>query len=382
MNNYSTINTNQLINILPNLYKIQLTNNIPIPAQMLWGAPGIGKSDCVKQIAAKTGELTGKTAVVTVASLLMMSPVDLRGIPTKAEDSGELVARWLKPQIFQMSASDDVINFLFLDEISAAPPAVQAAAYQIVLDRRVGEHEFPSNCIVIAAGNRVTDRAVAYKMPKPLSNRFTHYEVVVDSEAWIDWALTHDISQEIVGYIRFNPDHLNNFDPASDDVAFATPRSWALANQYLIAGREFAKAKNMNIVDAMFPQIAGTIGSAKALDFKAYVDTYAKLPKWEDIKSGKVKKVEIEGNELATLYALSSMLTVNTLKALENVNNIKDVDAFLTTIGAYVNTMPRKDLTVMVMRDVLRSCDAKARLSIVKNKEFSSVIRDIVDLIV
>jgi hypothetical protein len=302
-----------------------------------------------------------------------MSPVDLRGIPTKAEDAGELVAKWLRPQIFQMNPSDSVINFLFLDEISAAPPAVQAAAYQIVLDRKVGEHEFPANTIVIAAGNRTTDRAVAYKMPKPLANRFCHYEMVVDAEAWCEWAYKNEIVPEIIGYIKFNPDNLNSFDAASDDVAFATPRSWALANQFMLAGKSFATG---NVVDTMFAQIAGTVGSARALDFKAYCDCYADLPKWSDIVNKKVTKVEISANELGKLYALASMVTSNSLK--EFANNIKAID----TVGAYIKTFPRKDLVVMVMRDILRSCDAATRVAIVKNPNFSDVIRDVVDLIV
>jgi hypothetical protein len=87
--------------------------------------------------------------------LLLFNPIDLRGIPTANED--KTLAIWLKPKIFQMDPSDEVINILFLDEISAAPQSVQAAAYQITLDRVVGEHKLPENCIVIAAGNRTTD---------------------------------------------------------------------------------------------------------------------------------------------------------------------------------------------------------------------------------
>ena len=83
-----------------------------------------------------------------------------------------------------MDESENVLNLLFLDEISAAPPSVQAAAYQITLDRMVGEHRLPENCIVIAAGNRVTDKSVVYNMPKALANRLCHFEVAVDAAAW------------------------------------------------------------------------------------------------------------------------------------------------------------------------------------------------------
>ena len=100
------------------------------------GAPGVGKSQSVKHIAAKIEEKT--------------------------------LAVWLKPKIFQMNEEKDVVNILFLDEITAAPQSVQAVAYQITLDRTVGEHKLQGNCIVIAAGNRVTDKSVAFHMPKDI----------------------------------------------------------------------------------------------------------------------------------------------------------------------------------------------------------------------
>ena len=143
-----------------------------MPSVMLWGAPGVGKSQGVKQIAREIEVRTGKKTVVTDVRLLLFNPIDLRGIPTSNED--KTLAVWLKPQIFQMDDSEDVINILFLDEISAAPQSVQAAAYQITLDRVVGEHRLPDNCIVIAAGNRTTDKSVVYKMPKALANRMLH----------------------------------------------------------------------------------------------------------------------------------------------------------------------------------------------------------------
>ena len=142
---------------------------------MLWGPPGVGKSQAIRQIAREIEENTGKRVEVTDVRLLLFNPIDLRGIPTSNAD--KTLAVWLRPQIFQMDDSDDIINILFLDEISAAPQSVQAAAYQITLDRVVGEHRLPDNCIVIAAGNRTTDKSVAFKMPKALANRVLHIEV-------------------------------------------------------------------------------------------------------------------------------------------------------------------------------------------------------------
>ena len=137
------------------------------------------------------------------AAVLLFNPVDLRGIPTANAD--KTLAVWLRPQIFQIDAGDDTINILLLDEISAAPQSVQAAAYQITLDRTIGEHKLPENCIVIAAGNRVTDKSVAYNMPRALANRLLHIEVKGDADSWHDWAVSAGIHPYVISYLEYNP---------------------------------------------------------------------------------------------------------------------------------------------------------------------------------
>ena len=152
-----------MVALLAQSYSALINTGMPLktfPSVMLWGAPGVGKSQGVRQIAERIQGITGKKVSVTDVRLLLFNPVDLRGIPTANED--RTLAVWLKPKIFQMDPSEEVVNILFLDEISAAPQSVQAAAYQITLDRTVGEHKLPENCIVIAAGNRMSDRSVAY----------------------------------------------------------------------------------------------------------------------------------------------------------------------------------------------------------------------------
>ena len=177
-NSLPTMSITKVVNLLSMSYtNLILNKKSPaiMPSVMRWGAPGLGKSQAVRQIAREIEEKTEKKVNVTDVRLLLFNPIDLRGIPTSNAD--KTLAIWLKPQIFDMDPSEKVVNILFLDEISAAPPSVQAAAYQITLDRVVGEHRLPDNCIVICAGNRVTDKSVAYKMPKALANRLLHLEV-------------------------------------------------------------------------------------------------------------------------------------------------------------------------------------------------------------
>ena len=198
LNNIPEMTVGKIVDRLSNAYSKIIKNNIPIktmPSVMLWVAPGVGKSQAIRQIAKEIEFQTGKTVFVTDVRLLLFNPIDLRGIPTSNAD--KTLAIWLKPQIFQMDDSDNVVNILFLDEISAAPQSVQAAAYQITLDRVVGEHRLPDNCIVIAAGNRTTDKSVAYKMPKALANRLMHIDVQGNFNSWKEWAIKKDINHKV-----------------------------------------------------------------------------------------------------------------------------------------------------------------------------------------
>ncbi|MBE6629747.1 MAG: AAA family ATPase [Ruminococcaceae bacterium] len=266
-----------------------------LPSVMLWGPPGVGKSQAVRQIARDIERETGKMVRVTDVRLLLFNPIDLRGIPTANAD--KTLAIWLKPQIFQMSDDENVVNILFLDEISAAPQSVQAAAYQITLDRVVGEHKLPDNCIVIAAGNRVTDKSVSFKMPKALANRLLHIEVEGSFESWANWAVKAGIHRKVLGFLSFRMDCLFGFDATRDDLAFATPRSWEMVSHLLCNVSEDEKE--------IFPLIAGLVGSATAIEFRSWCKVYASLPDIKGIFAGTVTDVPRASD---TLYAVVSSM--------------------------------------------------------------------------
>ena len=230
----SRLSVTETVRLLSKAYTNLIVSGEPFrtfPSVMLWGAPGVGKSQGVRQIARQIEDNTGKAVNITDVRLLLFNPIDLRGIPTANES--KTLAVWLKPKIFQMDESNDVVNILFLDEISAAPQSVQAAAYQITLDRTVGEHKLPENCIVIAAGNRVSDKSVAYNMPKALANRLCHITVEVDSDSWHDWAVNNGVNEKVIGFLSSKPSRLIDFEGASDDLAFPTPRTWELVSNIL-----------------------------------------------------------------------------------------------------------------------------------------------------
>ena len=279
LSNITTLNVNKMVDLLAKAYISLIQTKQPFrnfPSVMLWGAPGVGKSQGIREVASRIEQETGKRTMITDVRLLLFNPVDLRGIPTSNED--RTLAVWLKPKIFQLDESENVVNILFLDEISAAPQSVQAAAYQITLDRTVGEHQLPENCIVIAAGNRVTDRSVAYNMPKALANRLCHLEILGDHVSWHDWAVRKGIHRYIVGYLDFNPTALMRFEPSGTTLAFPTPRSWELASNILTNVSED--------IELVYPLVSGCIGLTEADSFREWTKLYKSIPSPETIFQG------------------------------------------------------------------------------------------------
>lgn len=290
----------QMVKHLSTAYISLINANVQLkkfPSVMLWGSPGVGKSQGVRQIATEIAERTGKRVEITDVRLLLFNPVDLRGIPTANSD--KTLAVWLKPKIFQMDESEDVVNILFLDEISAAPQSVQAAAYQITLDRTVGEHRLPENCIVIAAGNRVTDRSVAYTMPKALANRLCHIEISADSKSWHSWAVSAGINSIVLGFLDYNPSMLMKFDNVTDTHSFPTPRSWEMVSNILNHVSE-------NITE-VFPLIVGCIGDTAAYELRTWSEIYRMVPKMETIFKGEYVGVPTRPE---ILFAVSSQIAV------------------------------------------------------------------------
>lgn len=297
--NLPVLSIDKTVKLLTQSYLSILKAGLPpknFPSVMLWGPPGVGKSQAVRAIAEKIAEGSGRRVEITDVRLLLFNPIDLRGIPVANED--RTLAVWLKPKIFQMDPGDDVVNLLFLDEISAAPQSVQAAAYQITLDRVVGEHKLPDNCIVIAAGNRVSDKSVSFKMPKALANRLLHVEIEGSFSSWRSWAVKNGIHEKVLGFLSFRNDRLFGFDPANDDLAFPTPRSWEMVSTVLSRVDDNEKT--------MAPMIAGLVGAGVALEFTTWCRVYHNLPTMEDVFSGKADKIPASTD---ALFALVSSMT-------------------------------------------------------------------------
>jgi hypothetical protein len=301
----------------------------------LWGPPGIGKSDLVKQI----GDDAGREVIDV--RLALWEPTDIKGIPYYNADLGKMV--WAPPA--ELPTDPESTAIIFLDELNSAPPAVQAAAYQLILNRRVGTYHLPKGVDVVAAGNREGDRGVTYRMPAPLANRFVHLEAKVDFDDWQDWATLNKIHPDVVGYVGFAKQDLYDFDPKSASKSFATPRSWSFVSDLL--------SDNDIDTDTLATLIAGAVGDGLSNKFMAHRKIAGKLPKAEDILDGKVKDLQIK--EVSAMYSLTVSLCYELKDRAEK--KAKGWDGMADNFFAYMMANFPTELVVMGAKTALTNYD-------------------------
>jgi hypothetical protein len=253
---------------------------------MMWGPPGIGKSSIVSQICEE------KKWKLIDLRLSLLNPVDLRGLPVI--DRKEKQAVWMHPEFLPKNG----VGILFLDEINKAPGSVMAAAYQLILDRKVGTYTLPAKWRIVAAGNRESDKAQVNRLPSALANRFVHLEVKADVKGWKKWAIKNKIDTRVINFVAFKPDVLATL-PQKNEKAYPTPRSWEFVSTILSLYSDAHEARSI---------IEGAIGEGTASEFFSWLPTYEALPNAKDILSGKSKEVP-ERPDVMT--ALSNALVAN-----------------------------------------------------------------------
>ena len=197
---------------------------------MIWGGPGIGKSEIPQQVA---NELN---IPLLDFRANLFDPVDVRGIPYTRDDlsvaSGAMkITSWAPPDIFPSEETHGPRGLFMIDELPTAPPATQNAFLQLLLTRQVGNYKMPDGWSCLAAGNRLTDGASVYQMPSPVRNRLMHYELEPSLDAWCEWALKNEVNTTLVSFMRYRPNLLYSFK--ADEYAFPTPRSWSFVDKRL-----------------------------------------------------------------------------------------------------------------------------------------------------
>lgn len=218
---------------------------------MLHGRPGIGKTEIVQQLAAETGAKLFDLRLTTI------EPQDLRGLPFYDHDAQRTV--WYPPEDLPDDPASPAI--LFLDELTAAAPALQPTVYGLLQERRVGQHALPASTFIVAAGNTVEDGAIAYEMGTALSDRLVHLALRAEATDWIEsYAVPKGLHPSVTAFIRTRPDLLDTTEDAlrKGQMIACTPRSWARVSTLLRAVPDKALRDTL---------IAGTVGDAAAAEF-------------------------------------------------------------------------------------------------------------------
>ncbi|MCB1829639.1 MAG: AAA family ATPase [Chromatiaceae bacterium] len=297
---------------------------------MLWGPPGVGKSQMVAQVARKHG-----VPVIDIR-LSQMEPSDLRGIPFRSGNQVE----WAVPALLPDSTRHGPEGILFLDEITSAPPAVSAAAYQLILDRRLGEYQVPEHWAIFAAGNRQGDRGVTYTMPAPLANRFSHFEFETNLDDWVGWAYRNGIDERVIAFLRFRPELLFDFDPAHNPVAFPSPRSWEFAHRGL---RKFDRHPQL-----LQGALQACVGPAAGIELNAFVNSLDQMPDLDAIIAGEEVAVP---TEIDLQYAVAAALVGRAIRAAEQHSGA----AIIGNILRYAGRFPQREMGVMLVSDMHRA---------------------------
>jgi AAA domain (dynein-related subfamily) len=331
---------------------------------MLWGGPGVGKSDLIAQV----GQTTGREVIDV--RLNLWEPTDIKGIPYY--NSNENTMSWAPPA--ELPTDPDCKAILFLDELVSAAPAVQAAAYQLILNRRIGTYKLPKGVGIVAAGNRMSDKGVTFRMPSPLANRFMHLELRVDFADWLQWALQNNIHPDVVGYLSFSKNDLNNFDPKVHDRSFATPRSWSFVSE--MASDEISEGTYSDIV-------AGCVGEGVGIKFMTHRKISSKLPNPTDILNGTVKDLKIK--EISAMYSLTTSLCYELKEAYQNLNKEKKLDDWHPMCENFIQYMMdnfEPEMTIMGAHTALKTHQLPFQHKKLKNfpeffKKYAHLVIDI-----
>ncbi|TQM31650.1 AAA family ATPase [Nocardia bhagyanarayanae] len=260
----------------------------------LWGAPGIGKSSLVRSFA----ESLGLECVTLLGTQL--APEDLIGVPQIVGDR----SRFAPPELIARPTP----YCLFLDELNAAAPEVQKSFYSLILDRRIGGYELPAGSVVIGAGNRATDNALARPMASALVNRMVHLHLRADVDDWLKWAAHNDIHPWVVRYVTQRPDHLWSAAPKTE-APFSTPRGWHMLSDALHSCGD-------DLDDTLLEVLAaGTLTHAHASGFRAFVKTIRHAYDLDAVIKGEADWPRDPGDR-DLLYFLSETFRARLIKEL------------------------------------------------------------------
>jgi hypothetical protein len=369
-----------------NLIKVCMKSKRPV---FLWGPPGIGKSDLIEQIGRSFEKRDDDEKIIQEGRpvidmrLLLMDPTDLKGIPYYNPKTNTMV--WAQSSELPTEAMGLENAILFLDEMNAAPPSVQAAAYQLILNRRIGEYLLPDGVDIVAAGNRESDRGVTYRMPSPLSNRFVHLDMEANFEDWQKWAIENQVHEDVVGFLSKHTQKLFTFDPKSPDKAFATPRSWVFNSDLLFDAEEAGLSENDQTT-----LTAGTVGEGLAVEFLQHRKFASQLPDPLEVLKGNVRELKVKEVSahyslvISLCYRLKELATIAQQEKADRPESQKDLDMvlwhqYVDNFIKYMLDVLQPEMTILGARTALK--DFKLPIQHRNLKHFTTLYKEYGDMV-
>lgn len=326
-----------------------------LPAIMLRGAPGVGKSSIVKAVADKLG-----IGFIDVR-LAQMERVDFAGLPSI--NNG--VTEWNVPAFWPKDEKSKGI--ILLDEITSAPSDCQVAAYSVVLDRRIPNSNYvlPDGWLIVAAGNRTCDRAVVKTMSSALANRFVHFEIEANVDDWVKWATMNEIDPSVIGFINFRPNLLFKMEGQNLEQGWPSPRSWERVSNCI-------KMFNGN-VNIMRKVVYGLIGNSVGIEFMEFFKMSEEFDSILEIMTN--DKIKFELPEKADKrFAISSAVIYHLWNGTTEEDEEKRINGFYKILMQ----MPNDFAAMMVKNAMLGNKKVKpmdAMRKIMKNKNYAKAAK-------
>lgn len=304
----------------------------------IWGKPGIGKSDTIRQICEKMG------IDFIDLRLSQLESADLRGIPVPVESEG--ISKWFPPEFLPFKGIkryEGTSGILLLDELNRARPDVLQAAFQLVLDRKVGMHELLDSWYIVAAGNLgEEDKTDVVEMDSALKNRFIHFHVDVDLKVWLDWAEGAGVHPDVREFLNGKPKWLYYVANQEDNI-YVTPRSWEKFSDIL---KQNPKVDPMEVTTLLGVDIIhGAAG-----EFRKFLEQKEIISGKDIVASyGKVKE-KVNKMPRDQVYSLNSDVVEYILK-LKNIT-----DKHVQNVHDFAKENLEDDIYISFMQNLTRKC--------------------------
>ena len=362
IDNHNLVSSDEIYNIIKTSAENLIANPelaMALPAIMLRGAPGVGKSTIVRTVAEDLG-----IGFIDVR-LAQMERVDFAGLPSVKDGMTE----WNVPSFWPRDMKSKGI--ILLDEITSAPSDCQVAAYSVVLDRRIPNSNYvlPNGWLIVAAGNRTCDRAVVKTMSSALANRFVHFEVEANSEDWVKWAVMNDVNPAVIGFINYKPGLLFKMEGQNLEQGWPSPRSWERVSNMI-------KLFNGNS-EILRKVVYGLIGNGVGLEFMEFFKMSSEFDSILEVMVN--DKVEFDLPEKADKkYAAASAVIYH----LWNGEDDKDTEKRVNGFYKVLSKMPNDFGAMMIRAAMLGNKKVKpmdAMKLIMTNKNYPIVAKKFVN---